>query len=80
MEMPAMRSSSDGEGNAMKTNMKLIDTLNQLLADELTGISEYMVHAEMCDEWADDRLYDESAANLVGQISRTEEREHQEFN
>ena len=41
----------------MKTNTKLVDTLNQLLADELTAISEYMVHAEMCEDWGYSRLH-----------------------
>ncbi len=35
----------------MKGNEKVIDKLNYLLADELTAISQYMVHAEMCANW-----------------------------
>ena len=35
----------------MKGNDKLIGVLNQLLADELGAISQYMVHAEMCENW-----------------------------
>ncbi|HKZ44389.1 MAG TPA: bacterioferritin [Anaerolineales bacterium] len=35
----------------MKGNPKIIDKLNFLLADELTAISQYMVQAEMCDNW-----------------------------
>ena len=35
----------------MKGNAKVIATLNALLADELTAISEYMVHSEMCANW-----------------------------
>jgi bacterioferritin len=35
----------------MKGNDKVIAVLNQLLADELTTISQYMVHSEMCDNW-----------------------------
>src|SRR3990172_717456 len=35
----------------MKGNEKLLATLNELLADELTAISQYMVHSEMCDNW-----------------------------
>jgi bacterioferritin len=41
----------------MKGNDKLITTLNQLLADELTAISQYMVHAEMCDSWGYAKLH-----------------------
>ncbi len=41
----------------MKGNKKVIETLNQLLADELTAISQYMVHSEMCDNWGFDKLH-----------------------
>ncbi len=40
----------------MKGNPKIIDALNFLLADELTAISQYMVHAEMCDDWGYEKL------------------------
>ena len=36
----------------MKGNEKLLTVLNQLLADELTAINQYMVHSEMCDNGA----------------------------
>jgi bacterioferritin len=32
----------------MKGNDRLLSVLNELLADELTAISQYMVHSEMC--------------------------------
>src|SRR5659263_341497 len=35
----------------MKGNELVLKTLNDLLADELTAINQYMVHAEMCDNW-----------------------------
>ena len=41
----------------MKGNKKLLTVLNQLLADELTAISQYMVHSEMCDNWGYDKLH-----------------------
>lgn len=41
----------------MKGNHKIIATLNELLADELTAISQYMVHSEMCDNWGYDKLH-----------------------
>jgi bacterioferritin len=41
----------------MKGNDKVIAVLNQLLADELTAISQYMVHSEMCDNWGYDKLH-----------------------
>src|SRR5450756_822732 len=41
----------------MKGNAKLIETLNSLLADELTAINQYMVHSEMCANWGYERLH-----------------------
>jgi bacterioferritin len=43
----------------MKGNEKLITTLNELLADELTAISQYMVHSEMCDNWGYEKLHED---------------------
>lgn len=42
----------------MKGNQKLIEALNVQLADELTAINQYIVHAEMCDNWGYGKLHD----------------------
>ena len=41
----------------MKGNDKVIAVLNALLSDELTAISQYMVHSEMCANWRLDKLH-----------------------
>ena len=41
----------------MQGNATLIETLNSLLADELTAINQYMVHSEMCANWGYERLH-----------------------
>ena len=41
----------------MKGNKKLIAVLNSLLADELTAVNQYMVHAEMCANWGHNKLH-----------------------
>jgi bacterioferritin len=41
----------------MKGNKKLVDVLNKLLADELSAISQYMVHAELCENWGYGKLH-----------------------
>ncbi len=41
----------------MKGNAKMIAKLNDLLAEELTAINQYMVHSEMCDNWKYQRLH-----------------------
>jgi bacterioferritin len=35
----------------MKGNDKIIEHLNARLADELTAINQYIVHAKMCENW-----------------------------
>jgi bacterioferritin len=35
----------------MKGKDAVITKLNDLLADELTAVNQYMVHAEMCENW-----------------------------
>lgn len=41
----------------MKGNEKLIDKLNFLLTSELTAINQYIVHAEMCENWGFSKLH-----------------------
>src|SRR5512146_2585582 len=41
----------------MKGQTKVIETLNDLLADELTAINQYMVQSEMCANWGYERLH-----------------------
>lgn len=40
----------------MKGNPTLIEALNNLLADELTAINQYMVHSEMAENWGYGKL------------------------
>lgn len=40
----------------MKGNQKLIDALNERLAEELGAINQYFVHAEMCEDWGYESL------------------------
>ena len=35
----------------MKGNEKIIESLNARLAEELTAVNQYFVHAEMCENW-----------------------------
>jgi bacterioferritin len=41
----------------LKSNEEVLKVLNQLLANELTAINQYMVHSEMCDNWGYDKLH-----------------------
>ena len=42
----------------MKGNPKVIAALNEALHEELTAISQYFLHAEMCENWHYKRLSD----------------------
>ena len=56
----------------MKGNEKLLETLNALLADELTAINQYMVHAEMCDNWGYARLHEFIQKRAVTEMKHAE--------
>lgn len=42
----------------MKGNTKIIDTLNQLLAGELTSMDQYFTHSRMYEDWGLNKLYE----------------------
>ena len=62
----------------MKGDSKVIEVLNSVLADELTAVSQYMVHANVCANWGygkldkviEKRAIDEMkhAEKLIGRI------------
>ncbi len=56
----------------MKGNAKVIEKLNDLLADELTAISQYMVHAEMCDNWGYERLDELAEKRAIDEMKHAE--------
>ena len=56
----------------MKGNDKLINVLNDLLADELTAISQYMVHSEMCDSWGYDKLHKAIESQAMDEMHHAE--------
>ena len=40
----------------MKGDLKVIDSLNFLLSEELAAINQYMVHAEIAENWGYEKL------------------------
>jgi bacterioferritin len=40
----------------MKGNEKVLEALNEALSEELTAINQYILHAEMCENWGFDKL------------------------
>ena len=45
----------------MKGNERVIDTLNDLLAGELTAMDQYFIHSEMYEDWGLNKLYERIA-------------------
>ena len=56
----------------MQGNDQINVTLNELLADELTAISQYMVHSEMCDNWGYDKLHKAIEAQAMDEMHHAE--------
>ena len=52
----------------MKGNPKLIEILNKQLADELTAINQYIVHAEMCNNWGYKKLHDHFEKRAIDEM------------
>ena len=56
----------------MKGNAKVIDKINFLLADELTAVSQYMVHSEMCANWGYDKLAEAIEKRAIEEMKHAE--------
>jgi len=56
----------------MKGDPKLIEVLNSLLADELTAINQYIVHAEMCEDWGYGKLHDGFEKRAIDEMKHAE--------
>jgi bacterioferritin len=63
---------SPNQGGFMKGNDKIISVLNDLLADELTAINQYMVHSEMCANWGYDRLHHAIEKRAIQEMKHAE--------
>lgn len=60
----------------MEVNMKgsttIIHTLNTQLADELTAVNQYMVHAGMCSNWGYGKLHDAVEKRAIEEMKHAE--------
>jgi bacterioferritin len=60
------------EENPMKGNDQILASLNSLLADELTAISQYMVHSEMCANWQFGKLHKAIEERAITEMKHAE--------
>jgi bacterioferritin len=56
----------------MKGNERVIAKLNDLLADELTAINQYMVQSEMCDNWGYEKLHKAAEKRAIEEMKHAE--------
>ncbi len=56
----------------MQGDAKVIEVLNSLLADELTAINQYMVHAEICDNWGYGKLHEAIQKRAIEEMKHAE--------
>lgn len=56
----------------MKGNERVIEQLNVRLAEELTATNQYMVHAEMCENWGYKRLYSKIRERAITEMKHAE--------
>ena len=56
----------------MQGNPQVIEKLNELLADELTAINQYMVHSEMCADWGYERLHEAIEKRAIEEMGHAE--------
>jgi bacterioferritin len=56
----------------MKGNEKILAKLNDLLSDELTAVNQYMVHAEMDDNWSYKRLAESVEKRAIDEMKHAE--------
>lgn len=56
----------------MKGNDKVIAVLNAQLADELTAVNQYMVHAGMCANWGYEKLHNAIEKRAIEEMRHAE--------
>ncbi len=56
----------------MQGHERIIERLNARLADELTAINQYMVHAEMCENWGYGHLHEAIQKRAIDEMKHAE--------
>ena len=56
----------------MKGNDRIIAFLNDLLKEEVTAISQYMLHSVMCEDWGYEKLHDVIEHRAIEEMKHAE--------
>ncbi len=57
----------------MRGNERVLAALNEDLKAELTAINQYFLHAEMCNNWGYERLYNITKKEAIDEMKHAEE-------
>ena len=57
----------------MKGSAKVIEILNEVLTNELTGINQYFLHARMCENWGYERLWKKIRHESIDEMKHADE-------
>ena len=56
----------------MKGKPEVIEVLAKMLKEELGAISEYFIHAEMCESWGYEKLSDHTKKESINEMKHAE--------
>jgi bacterioferritin len=56
----------------MKGNAKLIETLQEILTMELSGINQYFIHSKLCQNWGYERLAEIIRKESISEMKHAE--------
>lgn len=57
----------------MKGKPEVVELLQEMLSEELQALNQYMLHAEMQNNWGYKRLYKETKKQAIGEMKHAEE-------
>ncbi len=57
----------------MKGSKKIVDLLNDVLSAEITAVSQYWVHARMCENWGYHRLWKKIREEAIDEMKHADE-------
>ena len=57
----------------MKGKPEVLAVLSEMLKEELAAINQYMLHAEMCDNWGYKRLGSSTKKQSIGEMKHAEQ-------
>ncbi|HTY56504.1 MAG TPA: bacterioferritin [Candidatus Binataceae bacterium] len=56
----------------MKGNSKVIESLQEILTMELSGINQYFIHAKLCQNWGYERLAEKIRQESISEMKHAE--------